>query len=301
MTQQYEPAKKGEERPVMIEARDVFFTYEGEDEATALPAVNGVSISVRKGEYVCLLGRNGSGKSTLAKLFSLILAPDSGEILINGKTVKEENMTDDELFEIRRTVGMVFQNPDNQLVATVVEEDVAFGPENLGVPTDEIRKRVDESLALVGMSEYAKTAPHMLSGGQKQRIAIAGVLAMMPKCIIFDEATAMLDPGGRQDVMNILHKLNRERGITVLNITHHMDEAVSADRIYVMNEGKVLSCGTPEEVFADVDALRTAALEAPAGTELLYELNKLGGDFKLPCLDFAECAEIIANKIKEKN
>ena len=254
MTQQYEPAKKGEERPVMIEARDVFFTYEGEDEATALPAVNGVSISVRKGEYVCLLGRNGSGKSTLAKLFSLILAPDSGEILINGKTVKEENMTDD-----------------------------------------------DESLALVGMSEYAKTAPHMLSGGQKQRIAIAGVLAMMPKCIIFDEATAMLDPGGRQDVMNILHKLNRERGITVLNITHHMDEAVSADRIYVMNEGKVLSCGTPEEVFADVDALRTAALEAPAGTELLYELNKLGGDFKLPCLDFAECAEIIANKIKEKN
>ncbi|MBQ5648812.1 MAG: energy-coupling factor transporter ATPase, partial [Clostridia bacterium] len=223
----------------MIEARDVFFTYEGEDEARALPAVNGVSISVRKGEYVCLLGRNGSGKSTLAKLFSLILAPDSGEILINGKTVNEENMTDDELFDVRRTVGMVFQNPDNQLVATVVEEDVAFGPENLGVPTDEIRERVDESLALVGMSEYAKTAPHMLSGGQKQRIAIAGVLAMMPKCIIFDEATAMLDPGGRQDVMRILHKLNKEKGITVLNITHHMDEAVSADRIYVMNEGKV--------------------------------------------------------------
>ena len=285
----------------MIEARNVCFTYEGEDDARALPAVNGVSISVRKGEYVCLLGRNGSGKSTLAKLFSLILAPDSGEIIINRKTVVEESLTEDELFEVRRTVGMVFQNPDNQLVATVVEEDVAFGPENLGVPSEEIRKRVDESLALVGMSEYAKTAPHMLSGGQKQRIAIAGVLAMMPKCIIFDEATAMLDPGGRQDVMRILHKLNKEKGITVLNITHHMDEAVSADRIYVMNEGKVLSCGTPEEVFADVDALRTAALEAPAGTELLYELNKLGGDFKLPSLDFAECAEIIANKIKEKN
>ena len=210
-------------------------------------------------------------------------------------------MTEDELFEIRRTVGMVFQNPDNQLVATVVEEDVAFGPENLGIPSEEIRRRVDESLALVGMSEYAKTAPHMLSGGQKQRIAIAGVLAMMPRCIIFDEATAMLDPGGRQDVMRILHKLNKERGITVLNITHHMDEAVSADRIYVMNEGRVMACGTPREVFADVDALRRAALEAPAGTELLYELNRLGGDFELPCLDFAECAEIIANKIKEKN
>ncbi|MBQ2733571.1 MAG: energy-coupling factor transporter ATPase [Clostridia bacterium] len=301
MTQQYEPAKKGEERPIIIEARNVSFTYEGEDPAKALPAVNAVSVAVREGEYVCLLGRNGSGKSTLAKLFSLIFSPDSGEILINGKTVNEENMTEDELFEIRRTVGMVFQNPDNQLVATVVEEDVAFGPENLGIPSEEIRRRVDESLALVGMSEYAKTAPHMLSGGQKQRIAIAGVLAMMPRCIIFDEATAMLDPGGRQDVMRILHKLNKERGITVLNITHHMDEAVSADRIYVMNEGRVMACGTPREVFADVDALRRAALEAPAGTELLYELNRLGGDFELPCLDFAECAEIIANKIKEKN
>ncbi len=301
MTQQYEPAKKGDERPIIIEARNVSFTYEGEDPARTLPAVNGVNVAVREGEYVCLLGRNGSGKSTLAKLFSLIFSPDSGEILINGKTVNEENMTEDELFEIRRTVGMVFQNPDNQLVATVVEEDVAFGPENLGVPSDEIRRRVDEALSLVGMSEYAKTAPHMLSGGQKQRIAIAGVLAMMPRCIIFDEATAMLDPGGRHDVMQILHKLNKERGITVLNITHHMDEAVSADRIYVMNEGRVMSCGTPEEVFSDVEALRRAALEAPAGTELLYELNKLGGDFKLPSLDFAKCAETIANKIKEKN
>ncbi len=301
MTQQYKPAVNGDERPIMIEARNVSFTYEGEDPARALPAVNGVSVAVREGEYVCLLGRNGSGKSTLAKLFSLIFSPDSGEIRINGKTVNEEDMTEDELFEIRRTVGMVFQNPDNQLVATVVEEDVAFGPENLGIPPEEIRRRVDEALALVGMSEYAKTAPHMLSGGQKQRIAIAGVLAMMPKCIIFDEATAMLDPGGRRDVMEILHKLNKERGITVLNITHHMDEAVSADRIYVMNEGRVMSCGTPEEVFSDVDALRRAALEAPAGTELLYELNKLGGSFKLPSLNFAECAEIIANKIKEKN
>lgn len=290
----------GEERPVIIEARNVSFTYEGEDESRALPAVNGVSLAVKEGEYVCLLGRNGSGKSTLAKLFNLIFTPDSGEILINGKSVSED-MTDDELFEIRRTVGMVFQNPDNQLVATVVEEDVAFGPENLGIPSAEIRSRVDEALSLVGMSEYAKTAPHMLSGGQKQRIAIAGVLAMMPRCIIFDEATAMLDPGGRHDVMEILHRLNKERGITVLNITHHMDEAISADRIYVMNEGSVMLSGTPKEVFRDIEALRTAALEAPAGTELLYELNRLRGDFSLPCLDFAECAEIIANKYKEKN
>ena len=301
MTQQYEPTKKGEERPIIIEAKNVSFTYDGEDESTALPAVNGVDLYVREGEYVCLLGRNGSGKSTLAKLFNLIFAPDSGEILINGRTVVEDSMTDDELFEIRRTVGMVFQNPDNQLVATVVEEDVAFGPENLGVPSAEIRKRVDEALALVGMSEYAKTAPHMLSGGQKQRIAIAGVLAMMPRCIIFDESTAMLDPGGRADVMRILHRLNRERGITVLNITHHMDEAVGADRIYVMNEGRVMTCGTPEEVFCDVAALREAALEAPAGTELLYELNGMGGDFPLPSLVFAECAELIANKYREKN
>lgn len=289
------------ERPVILEAKNVCFSYEGETEDRSIPAVKNASVYVREGEIVALLGHNGSGKSTLAKLFNLILTPDSGEILIDGKAVDEEKLSEDELFEIRRTVGMVFQNPDNQLVATIVEEDVAFGPENLGVPTGEIRARVDEALALVGMSEYAKAAPHMLSGGQKQRIAIAGVLAMMPRCIIFDEATAMLDPGGRAEVMSILEKLNREKGITVLNITHHMDEAVRADRIYVMNEGSVILEGTPEEVFRDVEVLNSVALEAPVSTETLYELNKDGANFPLPTLDFEECAELIAKKYKEKN
>ena len=289
------------ERPIILEAKNVCFSYEGETEDRSIPAVKNASVYVREGEIVALLGHNGSGKSTLAKLFNLILSADSGEILIDGKTVDEDKLSEDELFEIRRTVGMVFQNPDNQLVATIVEEDVAFGPENLGVPTAEIRRRVDEALALVGMSEYAKSAPHMLSGGQKQRVAIAGVLAMMPRCIIFDEATAMLDPGGRAEVMNILEKLNREKGITVLNITHHMDEAVRADRIYVMNEGSVILEGTPEEVFRDVEKLRGVALEAPVSTETLFELNKLGGAYPLPTLDFKECAELISKKYKEKN
>lgn len=289
------------ERRIILEARDVCYSYPDTDSAEQLPAVNGVSLSVREGEHVCLLGHNGSGKSTLAKLFNLVLTPDSGEILINGKRVDPDTMTEEELYEIRRTVGMVFQNPDDQLVATVVEEDVAFGPENLGVEPKEIRRRVDEALALVGMSEYAKTAPHMLSGGQKQRIAIAGVLAMMPNCILFDEATAMLDPGGRKDVCRIIDRLREERGITVLSVTHHMDEAVRADRIFIMDDGKITLSGTPEEVFSDVEAIRACALEAPASTELLYDLNRLGAHFPLPTLSFEDCAALIAEKYHEKN
>ena len=288
--------------PTILEVNNVCYSYPDADEyADAAPAVNGISISIKEGESVCLLGHNGSGKSTLAKILSLILTPDSGSVCIAGKNVDEGILTDDELYEIRRTVGMVFQNPDNQLVATVVEEDVAFGPENLGIPPREIRKRVNEALEMVGMSEYKKNAPHMLSGGQKQRIAIAGVLAMMPKCIIFDEATAMLDPGGRREVMRILRKLNKEHGITVLNITHHMDEAVCADRIYVMSGGKLLCEGTPREVFADAGKLRAASLETPVGTELLYDLNQKGCNFPLPALDFAECADLVAKKYREIN
>lgn len=289
------------ERRTILEARNVCYSYPDTDSTESLPAVNDVSLSVCEGEHVCLLGHNGSGKSTLAKLFNLVLTPDSGDILIDGKRVDPDTMTEDELFEIRRTVGMVFQNPDDQLVATVVEEDVAFGPENLGIDPKEIRRRVDEALALVGMSEYAKAAPHMLSGGQKQRVAIAGVLAMMPRCILFDESTAMLDPGGRKDVCEIIDRLRRERGITVLSVTHHMDEAVRADRIFIMDDGRITLSGTPEEVFADVDALRSCSLEAPASTELLYDLNRRGAHFPLPTLRFDDCAELIAEKYHEKN
>jgi len=280
-----------------ISADRLSFAYPPAEDQPAAPVFEGISLQIEEGSFVAVLGHNGCGKSTLAKQCNAVLLPSGGSMTVYGMDTRQEAL----LYEIRRTVGMVFQNPDNQLVATIVEEDVAFGPENLGVPTKEIRARVDEALALVGMSEYAKSAPHMLSGGQKQRVAIAGVLAMMPRCIIFDEATAMLDPGGRAEVMNILEKLNREKGITVLNITHHMDEAVRADRIYVMNEGSVILEGTPEEVFRDVEKLRGVALEAPVSTETLFELNKLGGAYPLPTLDFEQCAELISKKYKEKN
>ncbi len=253
-----------------IETTNLSFTYTDEDDPQ--PVLHGVSLSFEKGEFVAILGRNGSGKSTFAKLLNLVLEASDGSIVIDGKAVHAE-LTEEEIIALRKNVGMVFQNPDNQLVATVVEEDVAFGPENLGIDPAEIRRRVDEALEIVDMTAYARHAPHKLSGGQKQRIAIAGVIAMLPDCILFDESTAMLDPRGRAEVMATIEKLNRERGITVLLITHNMDEAVRADRVVVIDDGRVQMDGTPREVFAKVDELFALGLAVPQATELAARLE----------------------------
>ncbi len=253
-----------------IEAKHVSFEYEGEGEA--VPVLHHLSLSFEKGEFAVILGKNGSGKSTFAKLLNLILEPSEGEIVIGGTTVRTD-MTEEEILALRKRVGMVFQNPDNQLVATIVEEDVAFGPENLGVPPEEIRQRVDEALATVGMTEYARHAPHKLSGGQKQRVAIAGVIAMLPDCILFDESTAMLDPRGRAEVMDTIERLNREKGITVLCITHNMDEAVQADRVIVIDKGQVCMDAPPREVFSRTEELLALGLAVPQVTELAARLN----------------------------
>ncbi len=264
----------------IIRTENLSFSYDDTDFNTALdtqaPALSDVSLSIRRGEYVAVLGHNGSGKSTLAKLLNMILIPTSGKIYIDGTDVTADDFSEDQVFDIRRKIGMVFQNPDNQLVATVVEEDVAFGPENLGLPREEIRRRVNSALSLVGMTDYAHHAPHKLSGGQKQRIAIAGILAMKPEIIIFDESTAMLDPIGRRDVINIMERLNKEEGITVLNITHYMDEAARADRVVVINDGELVLDGTASEVFSKVDYLRSVGLEVPQGNELLEKLRGAG-------------------------
>ncbi len=261
--------------------------------------LKGINLSIEKGSFVAILGRNGSGKSTLAKLLNLILEPTSGQITVGGHPFSHE-MTDEEILEVRKSVGMVFQNPDNQLVATVVEEDVAFGPENLGVPTAEIRQRVDEALETVGMTEYARHAPHKLSGGQKQRIAIAGILAMMPDCIIFDESTAMLDPQGRAEVMKTIEMLNRERGITVLTITHNMEEAVLADRVLILDQGQIVMDGSPKEVFSRVDELQGLGLAVPQVTEL-FELLKQDG-IALPdgVLDEERAVEILEKYLRKE-
>ncbi|MBQ7354816.1 MAG: energy-coupling factor transporter ATPase [Clostridia bacterium] len=252
-----------------IETKNLSFTYTDEDDPQ--PVLHEVSLSFEKGEFVAILGRNGSGKSTFAKLLNLVLEASDGEIVIDGKPVHAE-LSEEEIIDLRKKVGMVFQNPDNQLVATVVEEDVAFGPENLGIEPSEIRRRVDEALEIVDMTAYAHHAPHKLSGGQKQRIAIAGVIAMLPDCILFDESTAMLDPRGRAEVMSTIEKLNRERGITVLLITHNMDEAVRADRVVVIDNGRVQMAGTPREVFSKVDELFALGLAVPQATELAARL-----------------------------
>ena len=257
-----------------IEIKNLSFSYLDDDERP-VSVLKDVNLSVEKGEFLAILGRNGSGKSTLAKLVNMIIEADSGSITVDGVTVCPD-MSDDELLSVRRKVGMVFQNPDNQLVATVVEEDIAFGPENLGCEPSDIRRRVDEALEIVGMTQYREHAPHRLSGGQKQRIAIAGVIAMMPECIIFDEATAMLDPMGRADVMKTIEMLNRERGVTVIHITHNMNEAALADRIVVIDEGRVCLEGTPREVFSRVEELFALGLEVPQVTELCYLLEKEG-------------------------
>ena len=260
-----------------------------------MPALRGVDLAIERGSFVVVLGHNGSGKSTLAKTFNGVLLPTGGHVYVDGMDTADE----DKLLAIRRTVGMVFQNPDNQIVANVVEEDVAFAPENLGVPTEEIRRRVDEALRLVDMSAFVRHAPHLLSGGQKQRIAIAGVIAMEPACIVLDEATAMLDPVGRREVLTAVHRLNRERGTTVVLITHHMNEAEDADRVIVMDDGRVAMDGTPREIFTRVEELRAMGLTVPDTVDLLDRLRRDGWDVPLDALTAEACADAVfaaANK-----
>lgn len=280
-----------------IEIKDLYFHYTDENDMP-IPVLEGINLSIEKGSFVAILGRNGSGKSTLAKLLNLILEPSSGSITIGGRPITSD-MTDEEILAVRKSVGMVFQNPDNQLVATVVEEDVAFGPENLGLPSDEIRHRVDDALTAVGMTEYARHAPHKLSGGQKQRVAIAGILAMMPECILFDESTAMLDPMGRAEVMRTIEMLNREKGITVLTITHNMEEAVLADRVLVLDRGKIVLDGTPKEIFSRVEDLHALGLAVPQVTELFYSLRKSGVRLPDGILEEESAAEIICKILKD--
>ncbi|PJI08906.1 MULTISPECIES: energy-coupling factor transporter ATPase [Clostridium] len=260
----------------MVECKNVVYQYEGEDETKNTIAVNDVTIDVNKGEFLVVLGRNGSGKSTLAKHLNALLVPSSGKVLVEGIDTSDEK----NVWDIRTKTGMVFQNPDNQIVATIVEEDVAFGPENLGIEPSEIRKRVDDSLKNVGMYEYRRHEPHLLSGGQKQRVAIAGVLAMHPECIVFDESTAMLDPKGRAEVINTIIDLNKNSHITIILITHYMEEAINADRIVVMDKGKIIKTGIPREVFKDVKTMKEIGLDVPQMTELAYELKKSGINVK---------------------
>jgi energy-coupling factor transport system ATP-binding protein len=283
----------------LIKFENVCYTYTGNDAEPGMFAVHDLSLEIKEGEFVAILGHNGSGKSTTAKLMNMILAPNSGDIYVEGNKITGRELTDEDVFEVRKKIGMVFQNPDNQIVATIVEEDVAFGPENLGVPSQEIRKRVDEALDTVGMREYARHAPHKLSGGQKQRVAIAGVIAMKPKCIIFDESTAMLDPMGRKEVMNTIRRLNKE-GMTVILITHYMNEAVLADRVIVMKNGEIYEQGDPKDVFCNVERLWEAGLEVPQTTELIFKLNKrFGWEIPLGVYDFDTCARLVTEKIKE--
>ena len=280
-----------------IKIENLEYSYR-EDDGVAVPVLRGLDLEIAKGEYVVILGHNGSGKSTLAKLLSLILTPTAGKIYVDGEDITREDLTDEQLLALRRKVGMVFQHPDNQLVATVVEEDVAFGPENLGVPREEIRRRVDEALATVGMTEYAHHEPHRLSGGQKQRIAIAGIIAMLPECMIFDEATAMLDPIGRREVLATIEELNREKGITVLAITHYMNEAARADRVIVLDDGEILMEGTPAEVFARPELLKKAGLDVPQCSALVYELQKMGIPLEGDCYSTELCTELICEYLK---
>lgn len=279
----------GRKVTTMIQVEHLTYQYPEADG----PAIDDLSLSIADGQFVAILGHNGSGKSTLAKHFNGILRPTSGRVLVNGlDTANEANLLD-----IRRLVGMVFQNPDNQIVANIVEDDVAFAPENLGVPSEEIRRRVDEALRLVGMYDYRMHAPHLLSGGQKQRVAIAGVIAMRPGCIVLDEPTAMLDPVGRREVISTVTRLCREQGITVVHITHHMEECVDADRLIVMSGGHVVADGAPAGVFSQVEMLKAQGLTVPATVELLYQLRQAGMDVPLDALGVEDCAEVIANAL----
>ena len=277
----------------IIKIENVSYTYNEAKE----PALRDVTLDIARGSFTAVLGHNGSGKSTLAKLLNAILLPSEGRVLVNGMDTADEN----KLLEIRRTVGMVFQNPDNQIVASVVEDDVAFAPENLGVPPKEIRQRVDESLKAVGMYDYRLHAPHLLSGGQKQRVAIAGVLAMQPECIVLDEPTAMLDPIGRREVLSTVERLRRETGMTVVLITHHMSECVDADRVIVMSGGSIALDGSPKAVFSQVEAMRAEGLTVPETTELIYGLRESGFDLPLDALGVEECADAIAARLKKES
>ena len=272
----------------LIETKETVFSYVDE-EGQAPIVLNGVTLSIEQGSFVAILGHNGSGKSTLAKHMNAVLLPTGGKVYVDGMDTLDE----EKLLDIRRTIGMVFQNPDNQIVANVVEEDIAFAPENLGVPPAEIRQRVDEALALVGMSEYSQHAPHKLSGGQKQRIAIAGVIAMNPRCIVLDEPTAMLDPIGREEVLSTIRRLNHDTGATIILITHHMDEAALADRLVVMSKGSIAYDGTPKEIFAEVEGLRSIGLTVPETVGLLWDLREAGLDLPLDAISVDDCARAL--------
>ena len=278
----------------ILETKDLHFRYD-EEEGPSPVVLDGVDLQIQAGTFVAVLGHNGSGKSTLAKHMNAILLPTGGKVYVDGMDTADE----EKLMDIRRTVGMVFQNPDNQIVANVVEEDVAFAPENLGVPPEEIRRRVDDALKTVGMYEFREHAPHLLSGGQKQRVAIAGVLAMAPRCIVLDEPTAMLDPVGRREVMDTIKKLNRTAGVTVVLITHHMDEAAQADRLVVMSKGQVVADGAPREVFSHVEALKSVGLTVPETVELCWALRKDGLDLPLDALSDEECARALYDLLAE--
>ena len=281
-----------------IKTVDLTYRYEDAD-MNESPVLKNLSVEINEGDFLAVLGHNGSGKSTFAKLLNMILIPTSGEIYVDGVNICDKDMTDEDVLNLRKSVGMVFQNPDNQLVATIVEDDVAFGPENLGIPSEEIRERVNNTLRDVGMLDYAKHEPHRLSGGQKQRVAIAGIMAMMPKCIIFDESTAMLDPMGRKEVMNSILRLNKEKGITVVMITHYMEEAAMADRIIVLDDGQLLLDGTPEEVFSKEDILKSCGLSVPQCTELVNRLKKDGYNITDAAVSIEECADAIYKMIME--
>ena len=286
-----------------IKVRNLSYSYK-DDDGNPIPVIKDISLDIEKGEYVAVLGHNGSGKSTFAKLLNLVIDDYDyfeGTIEVDGVDITSDDMSEDDIYDLRKKIGMVFQNPDNQLVATIVEEDVAFGPENLGLPREEIRKRVDDALATVGMTKYAHHEPHRLSGGQKQRIAIAGIIAMKPECMIFDESTAMLDPMGRRDVVNTIEKLNREDGKTVITITHYMDEAVRADRVVVINDGKIILDGPPAKIFAQSEILRSAGLDLPQCADLMLRLRKRGfelnGEINTPEM----CAQTLLAALKNDN
>ena len=277
-----------------IHVEHLNFAYPGVDNTPGIAVFTDLSLQIEEGTFVAILGSNGCGKSTLAKHFNSILLPSGGKVYVYGLDTSDEDL----LIRVRRNVGMVFQNPDNQIVANVVEEDVAFGPENLGIASPEIRNRVERALKHVGMYEYREHAPHLLSGGQKQRVAIAGVIAMEPKCIVLDEPTAMLDPRGRREVMDTIKRLNQEKNITVVLITHHMDEAAQAQRVVVLSKGQIAADGKPEEVFSRVELLHSIGLAAPETVELCWELNKRGFSLPLNRLDTDECAQILCEAVE---
>ncbi len=279
----------------IIKTENLTFSYPADEGREPRAALNGVDLTIEKGSFVVILGHNGSGKSTLAKHMNAVLLPAGGKVWVNGMDTLDDNL----LLEIRRRVGMVFQNPDNQIVANVVEEDVAFGPENVGVPTDEIRRRVDKALAAVGMDKFTMHAPHHLSGGQKQRIAIAGIIAMEPECIVLDESTAMLDPNGRKEVLHTVKELNREKNITIVLITHHMSEAAMADRVVVMDGGTVAMDGTPREILPRMQELRAIGLDVPHTVELLHGLKNAGFDVPVDALSVDECVDAICSALQK--